>query len=163
MSRATVAVFGALMMCVGVLLIIVPHRTMATARTVLDSEYLTALGLLEIVIGVALLVAGLRHLVRIPLFVTVVGGVLVLMGVLVLAHPVFTRDLMGAVFFRRGHGFQTAMAYAGGALRLAVGALLLYSALPQRREEPAVPIRTVQPEEASGRQVEPEPPGGSGS
>ena len=144
MTRKIVAIVGALAIVIGVYQIVRPDSSLAAARAILGKEYVTALGLPAAILGIVFLVAGLRRLVRISLLVTIIGGLMVIVGAMMLAHPGFTRSLIWRVYLGRSHSIQMAMTVAGGVIRSVLGTLLLYAGIvPPRREEHAAPIRPI--------------------
>ena len=148
MGRKIVAILGAIAVVAGVFDIVRPQLTLAAAQAVTKSDYMSAMGLLAIFIGLALALAGLRHEVRIPLFVTIVGGVAIIFGAMFFVHPQTIRRLLDTLWFDRGDTLRNVITVTRGIVRVIVGVLLLYSALvPPQEAELAVPIRRTRTDE----------------
>jgi hypothetical protein len=98
-----------------------------------------------------------RHLVRIPLFVIVVGGYFIIFGVVMFVYPNFVRDVIWRFYLYKSPPVQTGITIAGAILRAAIGALLLYAGLvaPKAKEPaPAIPVRPSATQPEKGEQVE---------
>jgi len=157
MLRSVVAIMGTVALAVGFAQILRPGTWPVLARALVAGEYVTSCGLVAIVAGVALLVAGVRHLVRIPLFVIVVGGVYLIAGVVMFVYPNYVRDMIWALYLYKSPSVQTVITIAGAVLRAAIGALLLYAGLvaPKAREPaPAIPVRRSAAQPEKGEQAE---------
>ena len=142
MLRNAVAIIGTIGLSVGFAQFIRPATWPLIVRSLVVSEYVTTCGLVAIVVGLVLLVAGVRHLVRLPLFVIIVGGCAVIVGTIMFVYPGVARNFIWEMYLGKGHFAQIAITIGGAAVRMAVGGLLLYAGLaPPRRKEAATPIR----------------------
>lgn len=164
MTRVLVAALGVFTIAVGILQVWTPKRAIQATHLVMGSEYLTAIGLLGLVIGLAFVQAGLRRMVRIPLYVTIFGALLFLGGAMALAHPASTRHFVERMFFHRSTAYQTTATFAGGCLRVILGALLVYAGvMPPQASRPAAtgrtePAKSSEPTPHIEEPKQPEPP-----
>ena len=153
MLRSVVAIMGTVALAVGFAQILRPGTWPVLARALVAGEYVTSCGLVAIWAGIALLVAGVRHLVRIPLFVIVVGGYFIIFGVVMFVYPDYVRDKIWELYLYKSPSVQTVITIAGAVVRAAIGALLLYAGLvAPKAKEPvlAIPVRrdAAQPEDS---------------
>jgi hypothetical protein len=156
MLRYVVAIIGTMMLAVAFAQILRPAMSADAARALVEGEYMTSLGLIAFVMGLVLLIAGVRHLVRIPLVVILVGGYAIIGGVVTFVHPDLVRNLIRKLYLYRSPSAQTMITIASAVVRAAVGALLLYAGLvaPKARTLVAViPVRAAVSEPEKGEQT----------
>lgn len=84
-------------------------------------------GLFAGIVGVALIVAALRRLVGLGLFVLILGGLMLAGGVTFVVHPAFARDIVGAFVVNPAPSLRIAITFGAGVVRVILGALLLFA------------------------------------
>jgi len=144
MLRNAIAIIGTIVLSVGFAQLIRPGTWPMVARSLVVSEYVTTCGLVAIAVGLILLVAGVRHIIRLPLFVIIIGGCVIIVGTIMFVYPEVARDFIWKWYLGMGPSIQTAITIGGAAVRMAVGGLLMYAGLapPPRPKESAAPINT---------------------
>ena len=157
MLRHVVAIIGTVMLAVAFAQILRPEYPPEFARALVAGEYMPSVGLIAFIAGLTLLIAGVRHLVRIPLAVILVGGYAIIGGAVTFVYPDFVRDLIWKLYLYRSPSAQTMITITSAVVRAAVGALLLYAGLvapKARRPAPAIPVSQEVAQPEKGEQPE---------
>ena len=134
--RRIVGVFAVLVILAGLAEIIFPNFAIDLSRTMTRLLWLRVAGAFSIVFGVLLIVAYLQRAVEIRVFVLVLGIYAIVAGLVVIAGPDLIRDLVYALLIRRGPGFQCAVLWVTGLIRIAIGCALIYALLKTPRIKP---------------------------
>jgi len=89
--------------------------------------WLPAIGVLAIIIGCVMLIAAAERLVLLRGLFVVLGIIELLVGILAALNPTMMRDLAQALVLNRQAAFQVFEVWAGGAVRVIIGGLLIYA------------------------------------
>lgn len=143
--RRIVGAFSVLLVLIGLSEIVLPGWATWVAQRLIvriglfghsDYVWLRLAGLFAAAMGVVLIVAYLRHLIGLRLFVLVIGIYAIAGGFVMFAGPPLMVDVLKTVFLNRGAGFQLAVLWVSGLIRIALGCALLYAVA--RPPHPAV-------------------------
>lgn len=127
--RRSVVLIGLLVVLAGLTEIILPEWSIFLAHGLFRVVPIVIAGIVGLVIGLVLLAAASRRLVGLRLFVMVVGGVAIALGLVAIAEPGLVKDLGYALLLRRSWGFQLAVLWTTGILRILLGGALVYAAM----------------------------------
>jgi hypothetical protein len=134
--RWIIRVFGALLILIGLSEIVLPGWvTWVTRRLIVriglfgqtDYVWLRLGGLVMAALGVTLIVAYLRRLIGLRLFVLILGIYAVAGGLVMFAAPPFMVDVLKTVFLNRGPVVQATVLWTSGLIRMAIGVALIYA------------------------------------
>lgn len=126
--RRIVSVIGFIVVLAGLIEILFPVWTVNMAVSLYRIIPLRIAGSIGLAMGVVLVIAALKQQVRIRIFVLVLGGLFILFSIVAVAEPGLIRDLGYALVLRRSWGFQLAVLWITGLIRISIGSALLYAA-----------------------------------
>ncbi len=129
--RTFVAVIGALVMLAGLTEIILPQWTLSAARGLYRIDPILISGFVAIAIGMELVAASVTRRVGLRTFVAVIGVIMAVFGLVCAIQPGWVRDLGHAAFLQQPWGLQLLLLWITGAVRILIGAGLIYAALRQ--------------------------------
>jgi len=136
--RRVVMVIGLVVVLVGLTEIIIPAQMLDFTDMLMRPVVIRLLSVVELALGVILIVAALKRLVRLRTFVMILGVYLAVLSAVLFAAPYFLIDMVNAILLYRPHGVQMTVLWASGLLRIALGGALLWAtARPPRPGEPA--------------------------
>jgi len=126
--RRIVLVIGALIALIGLSQIAAANWWLRIMPSIMQTRELRILGIAALVVGVVLTFAGIRRLVGLWGFVLVLGVLMLVGGAVMLLNPAWIKDTVNPYFLNRPHNALIQMAWAGGAARVLIGALLISAA-----------------------------------
>ena len=136
--RRIVAVLAVLIILVGLMEIIFPDRSRALTESLMRLTPLRLTGVVGIAMGVVMVIAAVKRLVGLRLFVLIVGIYAMAASLVCFTSPALISDLVDALYLKREVGFQSTVLWASGLLRIGIGAALLYAvAKPPRLDATA--------------------------
>lgn len=136
--RRVVMVIGLVVVLVGLTEIIIPAQMLDFTDMLMRPVVIRLLSVVELALGVILIVAALKRLVRLRTFVLILGIYLAVLSVVLFAAPYFLIDMVNAILLYRPHGVQMTVLWASGLLRIALGGALLWAVdRTPRPSEPA--------------------------
>ena len=94
---------------------------------ILFSSWLPAIGVLAIIIGCVMLIAAAERLVLLRGLFVVLGIIELVVGILATVNPTMMRELAQALVLYRQPAFQVFEAWAGGAVRVILGVVIIYA------------------------------------
>jgi|GEM_PF-1398410 len=125
--RQLVAYLAILILLVGLMEILFPTEFIWLTQALANRLALRIVGVFGLLVGAVLLFACARRLVGLRTFVLILGLYVIAGGTLALVSPGIVRDLMYWLVLDRKPGFQLAVLWASGLVRIAIGAALLYA------------------------------------
>jgi len=136
--RVIVAVLGLLIVLVGLMEIVAPDQILVFSQSLMRTNVVRWLGVVELVLGVVLIVAALRRAVGLTTFVLLMGSYLVVLSVVMFVAPGRLVDIVRASVVDASPGAQIAVLWMSGLLRILLGSALFWGAiLAPRRAGPA--------------------------
>ena len=126
--RRIVLPIGVLVLILGLSQVVAAQWWIRVMPSILTLPSLRIFGVVDLLMGTALLAAAVRREVSLRIFVLILGVLMLLDGVARLACPAAMREAVNSFFLGRPHSSQLIMIMVRGVVRAIVGALLIYSA-----------------------------------
>lgn len=127
--RRLVGVVGIIVLLVGLGEIVFPAQVLSLTESMMRPAILRLIGAFELVLGVLLVAAAIRREVRLQPLVLILGIWLIVVSAVMFAAPEFLMDLTNAILLYRPKGFQIAVLWASGLLRIVLGGALIWASL----------------------------------
>ena len=126
--RRIVLLIGVLVLILGLSQVVAAQWWLRVMPSILTLPSLRINGVVDLMMGIALLAAAARREVSLRIFLLILGVLSLLGGVAMLACPAAMREAVNSFFLSRPHSSQLTMTMVSGVVRAIVGALLIYSA-----------------------------------
>ena len=126
--RRIVLLIGVLVLILGLSQVVAAQWWLRVMPSILTLPSLRINGVVDLMMGIALLAAAARREVSLRIFVLILGVLMLVDGVAMLAWPAAMREAVNSLFLSLPHSFQLTMTMVHGVVWGIVGALLIYSA-----------------------------------
>lgn len=126
--RRIVGFLGVLICLVGLAEVMFPEWARIATDYIVAPTWLRLSGVFGMAMGIVLVIAALKRLVGLRLFVLILGVYSIAVSLVVFVGPALIQDLINALFLYRTPEFQLTMLWISGLMRIAIGAALLYAA-----------------------------------
>lgn len=138
--RAFVGILGIVIVLVGLMEIIAPGQIVSLSTSLMRPTAVRALGVMELVLGLLLIAAGLRRVVGLTTYVLILGSYLALLSVVLLVAPDRLIDMVHKSFLDVPPATQTIVLWLSGLLRMLLGAALFWAAMRPRASIGTAPV-----------------------
>lgn len=125
--RGLVYVFAVIAILVGISLLIFPFWWVDTALILVNSSWYYLIAATTAIFGGVLLIAAIRRLVGLRIFVGILGAIILIVSLIYLANLDIAQNMVNALLLQRPRSYQLVIMLFGGIIRIGIGIALLYA------------------------------------